>query len=100
MVPHLGFIFVLVKLMQIVWKKNEFLGESFPQDQERELDCERAEVLCEKSEIVFPIYLFFMWSGGPLDMERPPLVFSHPNQSHRACGLQNALLPDVRLVFT
>lgn len=44
MVPPLGFIFVLEKLMQTIWKENRFLGEGFPQDQESELDYERAEV--------------------------------------------------------
>lgn len=53
MVPHLGFIFVLVKLMQTIWKENGFLGEGFPQDQGYELDCERAEVLCEEAETFF-----------------------------------------------
>lgn len=53
MVPHPGFIFVLLKVMQLIWKEKGFLGEGFPQNQKRELDCERAEVLCEESETVF-----------------------------------------------
>lgn len=49
--------------MQIIWKENGFLGEGFPQDQGRELDCERAEVLCEESETFFSdsSFLFVCW---------------------------------------
>lgn len=51
------------KVNQTIWKENGFFGEDFAQDQGCELDCERAEVLCEEAETVFSnsSFLFVDW---------------------------------------
>lgn len=93
MVPHLAFISILLKVMQIVLKGRRFLGEGFPQRQKGELDCEKTQVLPDVSETVPSnlSFLFVVW--GTTGNGEPVLLFPLLKQSQRACGLQNALLP-------
>lgn len=63
-VPHLAFTSVLVKVVQIVLKRNRFLGEGFPQRQGRKLGCEKAEVFPEASETLFSNFVFSFCGVG------------------------------------
>lgn len=89
-----------MKVMQIVLKGNGFLGEGFPERQGRELDCEKAEVFPEVSEMVLSNLSFLFVESGTVGNGEPLLLFSLPKQSQRPCGLQNVLLLGVRLVFS